>query len=156
MLNRSWIEAHIPHKGSMCLLDTVDSHGDDEIACTALSHHWPHHPLRDACGLGIVTGIEYAAQAMAVHGALRDGAAAGGGGYLVSARDVTWSVERLDACPGPLTVRAQRVSGTASTLQYRFSLHAGGDAILSGRAMVVLDAGSVDASSRPAAPGRPS
>jgi len=152
MLNRSWIEAHIPHQAAMCLLDRVDSHGEDEIACTAFSHHSPDHPLRDASGLGIVTGIEYAAQAMAVHGALRDGAAAGRGGYLVSARDVTWSVERLDACAGPLTVRAQRVSATAATLQYRFSLHAGGEQILSGRATVVLDASSVVASAASAAP----
>lgn len=140
MLNRTWIEAHIPHKGTMCLLDGVDSHDANAIVCSTLSHHSPDNPLRDESGLGIAAGIEYAAQAMAVHGALRDGAIApGGGGYLVSARDVAWSVERLDALAGPLNVRAQRLSGTPSTVMYLFSLHAGGDEILSGRATVVLD-----------------
>jgi predicted hotdog family 3-hydroxylacyl-ACP dehydratase len=152
MLNRAWIEARIPHKGTMCLLDGVESHDDQEIVCSTLSHRSPDNPLRDEAGLGIVAGIEYAAQAMAVHGALRDGdIAQGGGGYLVSARDVTWSVERLDALRGPLSVRAQRISGTAATVQYSFSLHADGGEVLRGRATVVLEAASVD---RPMAPTR--
>lgn len=150
MLNRTWIESRIPHKGAMCLLDAVESHSDDEIVCTALSHRSPGNPLRDDSGLATVVGIEYAAQAMAVHGALRDGgAAASRGGYLVSARDVTWSAPRLDLLDGPLSVRAQRLSGAASTIMYRFSLHAGTDEILSGRATVVLDAASVDPSIAP-------
>lgn len=150
MLNRAWIESRIPHKGAMCLLDAVESHSDDEIACTATSHRSPANPLRDDSGLGIVAGIEYAAQAMAVHGALRDGGSASSrGGYLVSARDVAWSTQRLDLLDGPLSVRAQRLSGSASTIMYRFSLHAGADEILSGRATVVLDAASVDHSIAP-------
>jgi predicted hotdog family 3-hydroxylacyl-ACP dehydratase len=147
MLNRTWIEARIPHKGAMCLLDAVESHGEDEIVCSTLSHRSPGNPLRDDRGLGIVAGIEYAAQAMAIHGVLRDrGTASGTAGYLVSARDVTWSVQRLDQVEGPLSVRAQRLSGAASTVMYRFSLHAGTHEILSGRAMVVLDAASVASS----------
>ena len=150
MLNRAWIEARIPHKGEMCLLDGVDSHTEHEIICSALSHRWPDNPLRDESGLGILAGIEYAAQAMAVHGALRDdGVETRGGGYLVSARDVTWSVRRLDLLSGPLSVRAQRLSGTASNVMYRFSLHAGVDEILSGRATVILDATGVDRSIAP-------
>jgi predicted hotdog family 3-hydroxylacyl-ACP dehydratase len=157
MLNRAWIEARIPHKGTMCLLDGVDSHDAHEIVCSALSHHWPHHPLRDEAGLGIAAGIEYAAQAMAVHGALRDdAAAAGGGGYLVSARDVTWSVQRLDSLSGPLSVRAQRLSGTAANVMYRFSLHADGNEILSGRATVMLEAAGMALSTAPNPQGRSS
>lgn len=141
MLNRTWIEARIPHKGAMCLLDAVESHDEDEIVCSTMSHRSLDNPLRDESGLGIVAGIEYAAQAMAVHGVLRDGnSAPSGGGYLVSARDVTWSVQRLDVLDGALSVRAQRLSATASTVMYRFSLRAGADEILSGRATVVLDA----------------
>jgi predicted hotdog family 3-hydroxylacyl-ACP dehydratase len=146
MLNRKWIEARIPHKGAMCLLDAVHSHSEDEIVCSAVSHSSPENPLRDESGLGIVAGIEYAAQAMAVHGALRDGSAPTGGGYLVSARDVTWSVQRLDLLRGPLSIRAQRLSGGASSIMYRFAVHAGADEVLSGRATVILDAASIDPS----------
>jgi predicted hotdog family 3-hydroxylacyl-ACP dehydratase len=157
MLNRQWIEARIPHQGTMCLLDGVDSHDEDTIVCSALSHRSPGNPLRDEAGLGIAAGIEYAAQAMAVHGALRDGATAtAGGGYLVSARDVTWSVQRLDSLAGPLSVRAQRLSGTASNVMYRFSLHADGSEILSGRATVVLDGAAAAPSIAANPPARPS
>lgn len=141
MLNRAWIEERIPHKGAMCLLDAVDSHDDEGIVCSTLSHRSPEHPLRDASGLGIAAGIEYAAQAMAVHWVLRErDADPGTGGYLVSARDVAWSVQRLDLLDGPLSVRAQRLSGAASTIMYRFTLHAGGSEVLSGRATVMLHA----------------
>jgi predicted hotdog family 3-hydroxylacyl-ACP dehydratase len=158
MLNRSWIEARIPHKGTMCLLDGVDSHDEHEIVCSALSHRSPDNPLRDEAGLGIAAGIEYAAQAMAVHGALRDGhsAACGGGGYLVSARDVTWSVQRLDSFTGPLSIRAQRLSGTATNVMYRFSLHADCHEVLSGRATVILDAAGVAPSTASNPQARPS
>lgn len=141
MLNRTWIEARIPHKGTMCLLDAVDSHDQDAIVCSTLSHRRPDHPLRDASGLGIAAGIEYAAQAMAVHCVLRERESAPGtGGYLVSARDVTWSVQRLDLLDGTLSVRAQRLSGAASTIMYRFTLHALGQEVLGGRATVMLHA----------------
>jgi predicted hotdog family 3-hydroxylacyl-ACP dehydratase len=157
MLNRTWIEARIPHKGTMCLLDGVDSHDEHTIVCSALSHRSPDNPLRDEAGLGIAAGIEYAAQAMAVHGALRDGAAGtAGGGYLVSARDVTWSVQRLDSLAGPLSVRAQRLSGTASNVMYSFSLHADGRQILGGRATVILDAAAAAPSIAANPPARPS
>ena len=156
MLNRTWIEARIPHKGTMCLLDAVDSHSENDRV-SALSHRSPDNPLRDESGLGIAAGIEYAAQAMAVHGALRDGGiGTGGGGYLVSARDVSWSVQRLDSLIGPLSIRAERLSGTASNVMYRFSLHAGGNQILSGRATVILDAAGIDPSMAANPEGRPS
>lgn len=116
MLNRTWIEARVPHKGAMCLLDAVDSHSEDEIVCCALSHRSPDNPLRDGSGQGIVAGIEYAAQAMAVHGVLREGGTVpSGGGYLVSARDVTWSVQRLDLLDGPLSGRATVILDAAGS-----------------------------------------
>ena len=72
--DRAWIERHIPHKGSMCLLDGVTQWSEAEIVCHATSHRDPGNPLRsvdrDVNGLGITAGIEYAAQAMAVHGAI--------------------------------------------------------------------------------------
>lgn len=69
-LDRNWIEQHIPHKGRMCLLDAVVSWDATRIRCRSASHRAPDHPLRAHGRLGIACGIEYAAQAMAVHGAL--------------------------------------------------------------------------------------
>ena len=70
MLDRVAIAARIPHQGSMCLLDAVLAWDSGQIHCRASSHRQPDNPLRAAARLGAACGIEYAAQAMAVHGAL--------------------------------------------------------------------------------------
>ena len=89
-LDRAGIAACLPHAGRMCLLDRVlhwDEHG---IRCAAVSHRDAGNPLRDAAGLATLAGIEYAAQAAAVHGALLHGARLNGarlnGAHLKGAR----------------------------------------------------------------------
>jgi predicted hotdog family 3-hydroxylacyl-ACP dehydratase len=141
---RAWIAAHIPHTGGMCLLREVAQWSADGIVCLAGSHRAPDNPLRTAGTLGITAGIEYAAQAMAVHAALMrgDGADVPAVGYLTSVRDVRWSRSRLDDVGGDLTVRAERLSGNATAVVYGFSLHAGDAMLMSGRAGVILEAGA--------------
>ncbi len=86
MLDKSWIAAHIPHHGSMCLLDAVKNWSDSAITCRASSHADLANPLRAEGRLGAANGIEYAAQAMAIHGALIAGNdASPRQGYLTSA-----------------------------------------------------------------------
>jgi predicted hotdog family 3-hydroxylacyl-ACP dehydratase len=83
-----------------------------------------------------------------VHGALMAEAQASAGaashgpqiGYLASIRGLALHVERLDDLSGALTIHAERVSGDDSTILYSFSLHAGPALLLSGRAVVILDA----------------
>ena len=70
MLDRTAIAARIPHQGDMCLLDTVRDWNASIIQCTASSHRRADNPLRNDAQLGIAAGIEYAAQAMALHGGL--------------------------------------------------------------------------------------
>lgn len=141
MLDRAWIAGHIPHQGDMCLLDAVREWSDTAIACRALSHADPANPLRAGGRLGAATGIEYAAQAMAVHGALLAGTdAPPRQGYLTSVRSVTLHVARLDDVAGPLDVRAERLSGDGNHILYQFSLAHAGRCLLEGRAAVVLDA----------------
>ncbi len=57
----------------MCLLDAVRDWSAEAITCTATSHTDPANPLRADGRLGAANGIEYAAQAMAIHGALLAG-----------------------------------------------------------------------------------
>jgi predicted hotdog family 3-hydroxylacyl-ACP dehydratase len=141
VLDRAWIAAHIPHHGDMCLLDAVREWSDTAIACSAVSHADPANPLRAAGRLGAATGIEYAAQAMAVHGALLAGTdAPPRQGYLTSVRSVTLHVARLDDVAGPLDVRAERLSGDGNHILYQFSVADAGRCLLEGRAAVVLDA----------------
>ena len=148
MPDHAWIAAHIPHQGSMCLLDRVLAWDARHIVCAASSHRDPDHPLRAHGRLGASCGIEYAAQAMAVHGALLAGedAARPAVGYLVSARGVQCEVERLDDVAGELSVQASCVMSNGNNILYEFSVSAGPRRLLAGRA-----AGGMDAAGLPAA-----
>jgi len=139
--DRDWIERHIPHKGSMCLLDVVTQWSEAEIVCRASSHRDQTNPLRSDDSLGITAGIEYAAQAMAVHGALLDkDVAQARVGYLTSTRDVAWHVHTLSDVRSDLTIRAERVSASAANVLYHFQLRGDDRLLLSGRATVILSA----------------
>ncbi len=141
MLDRAWIAARIPHRGEMCLLEAVDEWSENAIICHALCHTDPDNPLRADHRLGAASGIEYAAQAMAVHGALLAGATdRPRQGYLTSVRQVSLHVARLDDLPGELSVRAERLSGDGNHILYQFSLAHRGRCLLEGRASVLLDA----------------
>ncbi len=144
MLDHAWIAARIPHQGDMCLLDAVVDWSEAAISCIANSHADPANPLRADGRLGAAAGIEYAAQAMAIHGALLAGSdGAPRQGYLTSVRGVTLHVARLDDLPGSLDVHAERLSGDASNVLYQFSVSHAGRCLLAGRAAVVLDATSL-------------
>lgn len=148
-LDHAWIAAHIPHAGAMCVLDSVDAWDAERIRCTATSHRDPHNPLRAHGRLAAVCGIEYAAQAMAVHGALLGAHdARPRAGYLASVRNVDAFVDRLDIFAQPLTVDAQRVSGDGRSVLYGFALRCGERVLLSGRAAVMLDASAAGAFQR--------
>ena len=127
----------------MCLLDAVVDWSKTAIFCRAFSHTDPGNPLRAEGRLGAANGIEYAAQAMAVHGALL--AATGEPprqGYLASVRGVQLHVTRLDDLPGELRVTAERLSGDGKHILYQFAVDHAGHCLLEGRAAVILDAGS--------------
>ncbi|MBL8446848.1 MAG: hotdog family protein [Zoogloeaceae bacterium] len=144
MLDRSWIAAHIPHQGAMCLLDEVMEWSDAAILCRTMSHLNADHPLREGDRLGAAHGIEYAAQAMAIHGALlADCDGPPRQGYLTSVRGVRLHVPRLDDGPGALWVRAERLTGDANHVMYSFSVEQAGRCLVEGRASVVLDASAL-------------
>lgn len=144
MLDKAWIASHIPHQGAMCLLDTVTSWDAEQITCTATSHLLTDNPLRHANRLGAATGVEYAAQAMAVHGALlaQDDTTPPKSGYLTSIRNVQLHVSDLDKIQAPLVICAQRLMGDENNIMYAFQLSAGEVALLEGRASVMLNAAS--------------
>lgn len=139
MLDRASIAARIPHQGSMCLLDAVLAWDSGQIHCRASSHRQPDNPLRAAARLGAACGIEYAAQAMAVHGALlAPEGAPPRPGYLASVRSVQLAVDRLDDLPQDLDIIAERLSGDEHNILYHFRVEHAGDLLLSGRAAVML------------------
>lgn len=140
MLGKAEIARVIPHAGAMCLLDEVLSWDALTIRCTSRTHRDPDNPLRSRGELPALCGIEYAAQAMAVHGGLAGRVAAKPrAGYLVSVRDVVCRQRRLDNLEGDLVVDAEQLMGGARGVMYRFSISVGEAEVLSGRATVVLD-----------------
>ena len=144
MIDHAGIAARIPHHGSMCLLHSVLAWSEAVIECRAISHTDPANPLRARGQLGAAHGIEYAAQAMAVHGALLAGAdGPPRQGYLTSVRGVNLHVSRLDDLPGALDVRAERLSGDDRNILYQFSVSHQGRCLLEGRAAVVIDASAL-------------
>ena len=145
LMNREWIAARIPHQGRMCLLDEVLDFDVRGIRCRTGTHRLIDNPLRAHGRLGIACGIEYAAQAMALHGALAPGMPAQNGGaaragLLASVRGVRPLALRLDDIESDLTCEARHVAGDSATALYEFELRAGERILLSGRASVVLDA----------------
>lgn len=144
LLDRDWIAARIPHQGVMCLLDRVERWDQDGLRCIAITHRSEHNPLRAHGKLASVCGIEYAAQAMAVHGALSAGQEGRPrAGYLASVRGTVLHVDRLDNVDGDLAVEVRRLGGDGNTVLYDFTLHAGGRALVEGRAAVVIDADAI-------------
>ena len=149
-LDHAWIAAHIPHQGRMCLLDQVVAWDQARIQCRADSHRSADNPLLAHGRLGAACAIEYAAQAMAVHGALlaqqspmknpRPRA-----GYLVSARGVALQVSRLDDIAADLDIEAVCSMRDANNILYEFSVSAAGKMLVQGRATVVLDVDTLTA-----------
>lgn len=146
--DHAWIARHIPHQGAMCLLDQVLEWDAIRVRCLSRAHRSAENPLRAHGRLGAVCGIEFAAQAMAVHGALLDPGLhlERRAGYLVSVRDVALRAARLDDIEDDLIAAAERVGGDGTTVLYQFSLSAGPRALLTGRAAVIVNR----APSRPA------
>lgn len=140
VLTREAIAALVPHEGAMCLLHEVLHADEESITCRAVSHRNPEHPLREKGILPALTGIEYAAQAMAVHGALREPRGPRSG-VLAAVRDVVLHVGRLDDIADDLVVLARRALDDRSRLLYEFEVHAGARELMRGRAVVVLGKG---------------
>jgi predicted hotdog family 3-hydroxylacyl-ACP dehydratase len=150
-LDRHWIEQHIPHKGRMCLLDEVLSWDATRIRCRSTTHRAADNPLRAHGRLGAACGIEYAAQAMAVHGALVAASAplastvatsvrgtmGAALGFLASVRNVVLYVAQLDDLEADLIASAQRITGDGRTVLYEFTVCTSAP-LLSGRASIVF------------------
>lgn len=139
-LDRAAIEGLIPHAGSMCLLERVVQWDPESIECRTRSQLAADNPLRVDGGVPIEAGIEYAAQAMAVHGGLGD--ADGGGprrGFVAVVNRVSWDGEWLDDEPGELCIHASALSGDDDGRQYAFRIDRGNRNLIEGTALVVLE-----------------
>jgi predicted hotdog family 3-hydroxylacyl-ACP dehydratase len=146
-VSRREIEALMPHQGAMCLLASATRWDAERITCLADNHRSPDHPLRSRRGLLSTCLVEYAAQAMALHGALLSRASAGSTasvqpGLLAAARQLEFGLLKLDdlphAAPDTLHIEATCEARDDTQLRYRFSTTHAGVKLASGRITVVL------------------
>ena len=139
-LTKEELSTFLPHTGAMRLIDLVDSWGATTIRCRTKSHRDRANPLRQGGRLDAVTGLEYAAQAMGVHVGLlnRERSTEGLIGYVGGVKDVVLSIDRLDDCPGELTIEASRLFDSGESFMYQFAISSGGHNIMTGRASIFL------------------
>ena len=140
MINADQIQNLIPHAGSMCLLNKVRSFDALGIVCIANSHRAQTNPLRENNMLRAVCGIEYAAQAMALHGALisANPSQTPRAGRLAGIRSVQFAVSRLDDISEDLEIGATQLMGDENSMVYEFTVKTPHRVLLNGKATVVL------------------
>lgn len=132
------IEALLPHAGAMVLIDEIVEHDRDQIHCRAWIANLADHPLARHGVLPAAALIEYAAQAMAVHGALAgrpgDPPAAG---RLAAVSALNLAGGRVDV-PVSIDVHVKREGGDGSGALYAFRVLSGREALASGRATIMF------------------
>ena len=139
LVDHDEICAMIPHAGAMCLLDNVMSWDENTIICQSFSHQNPHNPLIKNGRLSAIHAVEYAAQAMAVHGCLlaRTKGEQLNPGYLAALKEVQLHRRYLDDLAGPLTIKADQLMAGGGNLMYTLEVSSGGQVIATARVTVV-------------------
>ena len=130
----------IPHQGGMCLLAGVTHYDPQSITCMAVSHRLATNPLRENGLLHAICGVEYAAQAMAIHGTLLSGQGdkPPRGGRLAGVRSLDLKVHRLDDIEADLQITAIQIMGDENGMVYEFTVDAAARNLLKGKATVIL------------------
>lgn len=128
----------LPHAGTMVLLDRVVEWDSQHVRCTATSHLARANPLRCADRLSALCGVEYAAQAIAAHGALVNSTshARTARGFLAAIRGLKISTDRLDTAGGVITVSARTMLVDGNRAIYAFAIDDERCRLLEGRATV--------------------
>lgn len=129
----------MPQKGAMLLIDTVLSADEDTIHCRARDHRTPDYPLRIADSLMTISLVELGAQAAAAHASLY-GVGGHHAGLLLTLRDVEICEADADHFESPLESRAERLQFDQSGARYRFVVCSGAAEVLSGEALLMMQA----------------
>ena len=132
----------LPHSGAMCLLDRVVTWDKQRICCRTNSHLSPANPLRVNGAVAGLCALEYAAQALALHGVLNrqqrtvsgDYAAA----YVVSSKQLIFAAGNLSDVSGSLIITAELTVWHEASAIYAISVSAGERSVLQGDLTVML------------------
>ena len=145
-MNRTQIAELMPHKGDMMLLDKLISWSEDQISCLGWTPGLELHPLReDVSGkpsLPAFNALEYAAQAIALHGILKGQVGETGprSAFIAGLQELSWSQRDLLDKDWPLILKGEAIGGLGDTgAKYAVTVsNAAGDEILTGKALVMF------------------
>jgi predicted hotdog family 3-hydroxylacyl-ACP dehydratase len=135
-LNQETIAKLIPHSGKMCLLEKIINWNEQTLRAQSLSHLKKENPLRTEGKLKSIHGIEYAAQAMAVHGALLKQKTQHG--YLASIRSIVLHESFLPTQQAPLDIQVSVLMRYTNGFTYHFELLYENQLIISGKITIFL------------------
>lgn len=137
------IAHYLPHQGNMCLLEKVETYDAENILCQTESHLDPQHPLRTAAGLASIHGVEYAAQAAALHIALSPPSSSTPlpkSGFLAALQDCQRYQDWLDQENTPLQIAGHRLFVDAARgAKYQFRIFTKTQVLLTGELLIIFD-----------------
>lgn len=138
--SRLELSKFLPHGNEMCLLSSVEYWDASSITCLTSTHRDQDNPLRRQGLLGIISGLEFAAQAMAIHVGLTTDIAEHNSslGYLGAVRDLHVGSRTLHQFEEDLTIHANLLLGQSMSFIYAFSMKANEAILLQGRASIFI------------------
>ena len=132
----------LPHSGAMCLIERVVSWDEKRICCSTDSHLSAANPLRQNGSLPGLCAVEYAAQALALHGVLnrsqRTSPDRYSEAYIVSSRRLAFQAGNLSDAAESLTITAELKVWHQASAVYAVSVNAGDNSWLKGDLVVML------------------
>ncbi|MBF0263671.1 MAG: phosphotransferase [Gammaproteobacteria bacterium] len=141
-IKKKEIKKLIPHSGNMCLIEEVLEADKQSLKARSQTHLSENNPLRVNGQIHIVNAVEYAAQAMAIHGALlslKDSdEVVVKQGYIVSLRNINTYIEYLPVSESDLLVAINLLMGSETGYSYEFEVKNKNNLLISGRISIFL------------------
>ncbi|MGI9285370.1 MAG: hypothetical protein ACR2P1_08270 [Pseudomonadales bacterium] len=132
----------LPHSGAMCLIDRVVSWDEKRICCSTDSHLSSANPLRQNGRLPALCALEYAAQALALHGVLNRPRLTASEryslAYVVSSRRLAFHAGNLLDAAESLTITAELKAWHQASAVYTVNVNSGDNCLLQGDLVVML------------------
>ena len=124
----------------MCLLSSVTHWDHSSITCLTSTHRDQDNPLRRHGILEMLSGLEYAAQAMGIHVGLTQNISEHNAsvGYLGAIRDIQVCHLTFQQIMDDLTIEASLVLEQHMSFIYAFSIKAREAMLLQGRASIFI------------------
>ncbi|MHA1539397.1 MAG: hypothetical protein ACTSXQ_02860 [Alphaproteobacteria bacterium] len=137
MLNKEKLRHLIPHDGTMLLIDKVLSFDAENLVACTQTHLDLKNPLLKEGRLRAVCGIEYGAQAIALHRSLADKKEQKEG-YLISVRGIKLYVEEINNVEKDLQITVKSVLKGSDNSIYHFAIRTENQLLIEGNATVLI------------------